>query len=196
MSLHITKIVRATATLLFLGALSAHSLELEHGEWRRVGPSFACKVGSPQPLPPSAVTPDALMMACLHMGPFVIRGEAGTLASVLGTPHRSLPQPKGAKALMWFLGEQGRYPYFVATVLNDRIVALQVTGPAPAKDYSFNHINLGDSTQTLTEYFGPAFRVDKSDQADTDVWYYEPWPFSFEVKGGQVTSIRISDPAQ
>jgi len=59
-------------------------------------------------------------------------------------------------------------------------------GPAP----------LGDSTDTLADHFGASYRIGKSDQADTDVWHYGPWPFSFEVKAGRVTSIRISDPAQ
>ncbi len=69
-------------------------------------------------------------------------------------------------------------------------------GPAPPKkDYSFNHTNLGDSTETLTRYFGAASQVTKSDLPETDVWHYGPWPFSFEVKAGRVTSIRIVDPA-
>jgi hypothetical protein len=203
--IEITGIVRASAAVLLLGALAAHSVELEpagdvaleRGEWRRAGPSFACMVPAARQLPPSAVNPETLMLACMHLGPFVIRGPARTLASVLGPPHRTLPpQPKGAQVLLWFLGEPERYPYFVATVLNERIAALQVTGVAPAKGYSFNHINIGDSTQTLTEHFGPAFRVAKSDQPDTDVWSYPPWPFSFEVKVARVTSIRINDPAQ
>ena len=138
---------------------------------------------------------EALLMACMHMGPFVIGGGARTLEPVLVPPHRRLPQPKEATALLWFLGEPGHYPYFVATVRNDKIVALQVTGSAHPKAYGFNHVNLGDSTDTLTKYFGPAFRVGKSDLPDTDVWHYGRWPFSFEVKAGRVTSIRIADPA-
>jgi hypothetical protein len=58
----------------------------------------------------------------------------------------------------------------------------------------FNHINLGDSSETLTRYFGAAFQVTKSDLPDTDVWHYRAWPFSFEVNAGRVTSIRIVDP--
>lgn len=192
---NIIGIVSAAVALLSLGAFVAHGVELERGEWRRVGASFACKVDAPQDVPPSAIDPNTLMLACMRMGPFVIGGEARTLA-VLGAPHHTMEQPKGAKALLWFLGERERYPYFIATVLNGRIVALQVTGEAPAKGYGFNRINLGDNAQTLTQQFGPAFRVTKSDQAATDVWAYPPWPFSFEVKAGRVTSMRISDPAQ
>jgi hypothetical protein len=188
----ITKVVCAAVALLGFGALAARGAE--RGEWRRVGASFACKVDAPRDLPPKAINPNALMTACMHLGPFVIGGDARTLVSVLGPPHETMPpQPKGAKALLWFFGERGQYPYFIATVLNGRIVALQVTGEAPAKDYGFNHVNLGDSTQTLAEHFGPAFEIGKSELADTDLWTYSPWPFSFEVKAERVTSIRIID---
>lgn len=189
----ITTIVGTAVALLWLGASAAYSVEFERGEWRRVGSSFACKVDAPQGTPSSAVTPEAMLKACQRLGPFVISGDARSLA-VLGAPHRTVPQAKGAKALAWFLGEPNQQPYFVATVLNERIVALQMTGPAKA--YGFNHVNLGDSTQTLTQYFGAPFRVAKSELPDTDEWKYPPWPFSFEVKGGRVMSIRIIDPAQ
>ena len=95
--------------------------------------------------------------------------------------------PTGARA---FSGDRE------ITVRNERIIVLQMTGPATAKAYSFNHVNLGDSTQTLTQYFGAPFRVVKSELPDTDEWSYPPWPFSFEVKAGRVTSMRINDPAQ
>jgi hypothetical protein len=192
----INRIVCAAVALLGLDILAAHGVEFERGEWRRVGESFACKVDAPAQVPPSAVKPESLMRACLRMGPFVIGGDARTLASALGKPHQTMAQPKGANALMWFLGEREKYPYLVATVLKGRIVALQVTGDAAAIGYGFNHVDLGDSTQTLAEHFGPAFEISKSDQADTDLWSYPPWPFSFEVKAGRVTSIRVIDPAQ
>jgi hypothetical protein len=187
------RILRTAAALLWLGGVAANGVELERGEWRRVGESFACKVDAPAQLPPSAVKPESLMRACLRMGPFVIGGDARTLASALGKPHQTRAQPKGANAPMWFLGEREKYPYLVATVLKGRIVGLQVTGDAAAKGYGFNHVDLGDSTQTLAEHFGPAFEISKSDLADTDLWSYPPWPFSFEVKAGRVTSIRIID---
>jgi hypothetical protein len=193
MSVEIARIAGAAA-LLSLAAVPARSVELERGEWRRVGPSFACVVGGPKDLPPS-VTPDMLLMACMHMGPFVIAGDARTLTSALGPPHHLMAQPNAPAAQMWFLEQKDHHPYLVATARNDRIASLQVTGPAPAKGYAFNHVNLGDSTETLTRYFGPAFRIGKSDLPDTDVWHYGPWPFSFEVNAGRVISIRIVDPA-
>jgi hypothetical protein len=129
------------------------------------------------------------------MGQLVIGGEVRTLNSIAAAPHHTLPQPKGATALVYFIDGPGRYPYLVATVLQDRIVALQVTGPAASKGFSFNHIDLGASTETLIQYFGRPNHLEPSGEKDTDVWAYAPWPFSFEVKDGHVTSIRIVDPS-
>jgi len=164
------------------------------GEWRRAGAGFSCNVQSPSELPPESVTPDVLAKACLHMGPFLIGGTAQSLTSALGAAHRTLPQPKDATALIYFLERSEQLPYLVATVQKDRIVALQVSGSATTKDFGFNHINLGDDTKTLIRYFGAASRVGPSGEAGTDLWSYQPWPFSFEVKAAHVTSIRIVDP--
>jgi hypothetical protein len=164
------------------------------GEWHRVGPGFACQVVSKQRLAPEAIKPETLARACQHMGSLAIGGDASALKAIATAPHDTQPQAKGATAQVYFLDGPGRYPYLVATVLRDRIVALQVTGTAGSKGFSFNHVDLGASAETLTQYFGPAGNIRPSGIPDTYLWTYSPWPFSFEVKDGQVTSIRIVDP--
>lgn len=164
------------------------------GEWKRNGATFACVVPSPEKLPPKAITPEVLGRACLHMGSFVIGGAAATLQATLGSPHRTVPQPKGATGQLYFLEGQERHPYLVATVLRDKIVALQLTGPAAAKGYLFNHVDLGAGADTVLKHFGPPKNVAPSGLKDTELWSYRPWPFSFEVKDDRVTSIRIADP--
>jgi hypothetical protein len=165
------------------------------GEWRRAGAGFACKVAVAGKLAPEQIKPEILSRACLHMGPFVVGDDASALTA-LGAPHRTLPQPKGATALVYFLEKAGQYPYLVATVSKQKIVALQVSGPAAAKGYSFNHVELGAGTDALQQYFGPPGHLGPSGEKDTDLWTYNPWPFSFEVRDGHVTSIRITDPSQ
>jgi hypothetical protein len=162
------------------------------GEWQRIGPSFACKVNVREKLPPEQIKPEILARACLHMGPFVI-GDAAQALRVLGAPHRTLPQPNGAAASIYFLETPEQYPYLIATVSKNRIVALQVTGPAAAKGYDFNHVDLGATTDTLVQYFGQPNHLEPSGEKDTELWAYRPWPFSFEVRGGHVTSIRINE---
>jgi hypothetical protein len=164
------------------------------GEWHRAGAGFACRVGPAPKLPPEAIKPEILTRACLHMGPLVVGDEVKTLSAIAPAPHRTLPQQNGATALLYFLDGPDRYPYLVATVQGDRIVALQITGTAPAKGYAFNHIDLGAGTDALIQHFGSPTRLAPSGAKDTDLWVYGPWPFTFEVKDGHVVSIRIFDP--
>jgi hypothetical protein len=164
------------------------------GEWIRAGAGFACKVGAVAKLPPELLKPEILARACLHMGPFVVGDDAQALVTALGAPHRTLPQPNGVVASIYFLEKAGQYPYLVATLAKNRIVALQVTGPVPAKGYGFNHVDLGVSTDALVQVFGQPKHLEPSSEKDTDLWTYGPWPFSFEVKADHVTSIRINEP--
>jgi hypothetical protein len=47
---------------------------------------------------------------------------------------------------------------------------------------------------TLVQYFGQPSRSEPSEEKDTELWTYAAQPFSFEVRGGHVTSIRIREP--
>ena len=95
---------------------------------------------------------------------------------------------------MYFLGQQDHYPYFVATVSKNRVIALQVTGTAAAKGYDFNHVDLGMTSDALVQVFGQPSHFEPSEEKDTELWTYGVWPFSFEVRGGHVPSIRIKEP--
>jgi hypothetical protein len=117
-----------------------------------------------------------------------------SLKAALGEPHRKLPPANNATNYVYFLGKADQSPSLAATVKANRVIALQVSGPAPAPGYSFNHINLGDSTEKLMAQFGGPFHVGPSGLEKTDLWTYHPWPFSFEVQADRVTSIRINDP--
>ena len=169
-----------------------HITELR-GEWSRNGPGFVCRVPAGK-LAPNAIDPDMLARACQHMGPFVIGDDVEVLKATLGAAHRTLPQPNGAQAWLYFLGQQDHYPYFVATVSKNRVIALQVTGTAAAKGYDFNHVDLGMTSDALVQVFGQPSHFEPSEEKDTELWPYGAWPFSFEVRGGHVTSIRIKEP--
>jgi hypothetical protein len=166
------------------------------GEWRRAGVGFAC-VSEPNKRLDTIkrdVLAQILAYACLHMGPFMIGQNAQALRAALGAPHKTVPASNGQTGLVYFLGERDHYPYLVATVANDRIAALQVTGPSAAKGYGFNHVDLGATIATLVQYFGQPNHVEPSEEKDTELWVYGPWPFSFEVRDDHVTSIRINEP--
>lgn len=162
------------------------------GQWLRVGQTFACKVEAGKRITPPY--PDVLSLACQRMGALGVGISKASLKAALGEPHRRLPQPNNATAYVYFLGKTDQLPYLAAVVKANRVVALQVSGPAPIAAYSFNQINLGASIEKLKAQFGGPFRVGPSGLEKTDLWTYEPWPFSFEVREDRVTSIRISDP--
>jgi len=164
------------------------------GEWLRNGPGFACKVAAGRKLPPELLTPEVLARACQHIGPFVIGQDAKAVKAALGEPHRTLAGSNGQTQWIYFLGQRDHYPYLVVTTLNERIAVLQVTGPSAAQGYGFNRIDLGATSDALVAVFGQPNHVEPSELKDTELWAYGVWPFSFEVKAGHVTSIRISEP--
>jgi hypothetical protein len=163
------------------------------GEWKRTGPAFACQVATREKLSREDAV-KKLALACLYMGPLAIGSEAALVQRLLGTPFRTVPQPNNVTAYAYLLDSPSRRTYMVATIWRDRVAALQITGPEPAKGFSFNHVELGASSETLIEHFGRPMQVDPSAMKDTEQWSYRPWSFSFEVSGGRVTSIRIAYP--
>lgn len=162
------------------------------GEWLRAGPGFACRVAAGKRI--AAPEPEVLSYACQRMGALGVGISEASLKAVLGEPHHRMPPERNGTAYVYFLGKPNQYPYLAATVNASRVVALQISGEAPAAAYSFNQINLGDSTEKLLAQFGSPFHVGPSGLEKTELWTYGPWPFSFEVRGDRVTSIRITDP--
>jgi hypothetical protein len=162
------------------------------GQWLRAGQGFACKVEAGKRVTPP--DPDLLSFACQRMGALGVGISEASLKAVLGEPHRKLPPANDATNHVYFLGKPDQFPYLAATLKANRVIALQISGPAPVAGYSFNQLNLGDSTEKLLARFGSPFHVGPSGLEKTELWNYRPWPFSFEVREDRVTSIRISDP--
>jgi hypothetical protein len=162
------------------------------GQWLRQGQTFACRVEAKKGAAPP--DPDLLSFACQRMGALGVGISDASLKAALGEPHRKLPPANNATNYVYFLGKADQLPYLAATVKANRVIALQISGPAPTPGYSFNQINLGDSTEKLMAQFGGPFHVGPSGLEKTELWTYHPWPFSFEVREDRVTSIRISDP--
>lgn len=79
-------------------------------------------------------------------------------------------------------------------VAKNRIIALQVTGPAATQGYSYDHVDLGATTATLVQVFGQPNHFKPSKGKGTEPWTYNPWPLSCEMRDGRISSIRISEP--
>ena len=166
------------------------------GMWRSLAGSalalvllgiFAPVSGQKRITPPD---PDVLSFACQRMGALGVGISEASLKAVLGEPHRKLPQPNNATAHVYLLGRTDGTPYLAAIVKADRTVALQISGEAPVAAYSFNRVNLGDSTDKLMTQFGGPFHVGPSGLEKTELWTYEPWPFSFEVRQDRSISME------
>ena len=196
------------ACVLLLAASAPHVLAQEpakplqfidhgyRGEWRRTGDGFACTV--PMNKRGELVGDEIvqkLALACYFMGPLSIGGEVSQLKR-FGIPVRTLAQPRGAIAYIFLLNPPSEKAYLVATVLEKRIVSLQVSGRGSAQGFTFtfNYIDVGTSVAIVEQHFGRPFKVEPSGLKDTDLWSYLPWRFSFEVSAGRVTSIRIVHP--
>lgn len=110
------------------------------------------------------------------MGALGVGISEASLKAVLGEPHRKLPPANNAATYVYFLGKADRFPYLAAAVKANRVLALQISGTAPAAAYGFNQVNLGDSTEKLRAQFGNPFHVGPSGLGKTELWTYGPWP--------------------
>jgi hypothetical protein len=163
------------------------------GTFIRSGAGFACRTDPGEKLSPDQIK--ALSEhACLRIGPFVVGSKAAVLKSSLGEPNRTQRGAKDTTVWVYFFGKTNDAPYLVASIWHDRLVAIQITGRMPADDYGFNGIALGAATATVLKFLGKPMDVKPSSEPNTDVWSYQPWPFSLEVTNGQVNSIRVADP--
>jgi hypothetical protein len=163
------------------------------GHYVRSGPGFACVIKPPKDLSPDQVK-TLSEHACLRIGSLVVGMEAAAVKSALGQHSRQIDGPKATTVRVYFLGKPNEEPYLLASIWQERLVAIQVTGHSPADKFSFNGLTLGKTAESVTKQFGKPMRINASSQPNTDVWHYQPWPFSFEVSGGLVTSIRVADP--
>ncbi len=173
--------------LLLLAPVSASAADTGYrGEYHRSGGGFACRVEGVKPEDSGRISEEW----CLHMGKLAIGDQAST-ASFLGEPGQLIPGENGAENRVFFLERPEALPYLVVTVASGKIVALQVTGDAPVRNWSFNRVQLGFAAQDLIGILGEP--MSKEPREGYEHWSYYPWPFSFEITEGHVTSIRIND---
>jgi hypothetical protein len=166
---------------------------IHRGHYVRSGPAFACKIE-----PSGKLSPDQAKAlsehSCMRIGPLVVGMEAAALKASLGQPNREVEGPNSTTVWVYFFGKTNDDPYLLASIWQDRLVAIQVTGRLPADKYGFNGIVLGATAEGLTKQFGKPMSVGPSSEPNTELWTYQPWTFSFELNGGRVTSIRVADP--
>jgi hypothetical protein len=185
---------RAAIFALLLVAMQAEAQDTgkaathPHGEFQRAGAGFACIVDAAA----AGANYVPSESDCLWMGSLGIGDPAAMVAARFGAPFKTLPQPGGAVARVFVLDDR---TYFVATIAGERVVALQITGPGPHPEWVFDGVGLGMSTDQLVAKLGRPMAVEALADTGGELWSYLPFPFSIELTGGKVTSIRIADEA-
>jgi hypothetical protein len=168
---------------LAAGYAQAASVEVR-GRWERAGAGYACTHVS---RPPTVAD-------CYYMGPVFIGLDSAELDALLGAPNQTHAQPSGETHRVYFLEDDADAPYLVATVLQGRAVAIQLTGKAAYHRLNFNGIALGTAAEKVLAMFGEPKATQPARHPGTEFWSYAPWTFSFEITDGRVTSIRVADP--
>jgi hypothetical protein len=163
------------------------------GEFIRTGPSFACQIKAPSKLSPAEIE-KLSEHACLRIGALAVGNKVTMLKAALGEPSRIHPGRKEATAWVYFFGKTAAASYLVASVWHETLVALQVTGREPADAYGFSGIKLGDTAEAAIKRLGKPMVAQPTGEGTTEIWSYQPWPFSLEITDGHVTSIRVADP--
>jgi hypothetical protein len=73
-----------------------------------------------------------------------------------------------------------------------RADSVQVTGVPWPGAWTFAGLTLGALQATVANRLGAPMQTQKTGDAGTVQWNYGPWTFSFEIKDGVVSSIRIA----
>ncbi len=135
-------------------------------------------------------------LACLRIGQVGIGDSITAVEQVLGAPDRVVRLPGGdVEQRVYFIRQPGTVrPYYVVTVRKDRVVALQLHGPATEMPLAFSSLSLGDSAQSVLDALGPPERHCADFSRDLDTWVYAPYPFALDMADGRVIGIKMSVP--
>ena len=187
---------------LILGkGLSRAEFRFEQGKLRCITERAADGVGRPDdPFPE---------YACLNIAGITVGATDGDVSRVAGVPGSSLT--------MRYLGRidyiyripqfQPEFPNFTGTTpylkidyLNDRALAVQLSGPTLRRGaMTFSGLNLGDSADAVRRQLGEPttikpFGSTLSVPGPSEEWFYAPHSFSLLVSAGQLRSIRVYIP--
>ena len=148
---------------------------------------------------------DGTLTPCLRVGSAFVGEARGALERRLGSPLRTLPSrsPDRPIAVYRVFGDSTAaaaafYVIEYETPASEQLVfSVQLTGQPTRSGHEFSCIALGDSSAQILRQLGrPAdsaqVNVNQSSVKAT-AWYYD-LPFSFELVGGTVYSVRVWRP--
>ena len=181
------------AAILFFASLPARSADFSDPipRYERAGAGFACRMSKQDFTQAETEKRDV----CLHIGPLFIGMKRTDAEGLLGKPVASVPV--GAReALAYRLqddatGHMNTYVVFTYDT-DSRADSVQLTGAPWPGAWQFTGLTLGAAQAAVTARLGSPIQTQKSDDPGAAQWSYSPWTFSFEVKDGVVSSIRIA----
>jgi hypothetical protein len=193
-------IVIASISLLFCSGVQADVLvdqeplsSPELGYFSRAGEGgFSCMARS------GSSRSDDPLADCLELGGLKIGGLEGEAAILVGAPIAHVDGGDGVvqiHALSWAgTPNASDLTSYIAVAYDSerRTTSIQLSGSLPPPCcWRFSGLTVGDSTDALIARFGRPFSVEAVPANGATLWLYGPWPFSFEVLDGKVSSIRI-----
>ena len=160
--------------------------------YERAGAGFACRM---RPEDFRKIENNAAADApCLRIGPIALYMARSDIEAMLGGPNTSVMSNGHT---YYFYGLQTGSAQAVTTYVlieyadSGRPTSVQLTGDPWRGAWRFSGITLGDPEHSVISRLGQAKQEQPSEDAGAKLWTYSPWQFSFEVKNGVVTSIRV-----
>jgi hypothetical protein len=174
-----------------LAASSAASYDDPTPRFQREGNAFSCHMNTPDYRTSEAEDRDV----CLRIGPFHTGTTRAEIETLLGSPVKTAQTNSGDFfAYRLQSNASGEMTtYLVASYSAEgKATSLQLTGAPWDGAWPFCGITLGTPEARVVERMGEPLQIDVSDDPGAKQWSYSPWTFSFEIKNGVVSSIRIA----
>jgi len=129
---------------------------------------------------------------CLNFNSVSILSSIVEIEEMLGEPY-SIVNQAGIDYRIYLLPSHDESPPYLAVSLNDKneLQSIQLSGIKTGDDFSFSGIRLGDYFGMVEDRLGKPSGIKKLD-AQTELWTYNPYPISFEIKDKLVSSIKLS----
>lgn len=137
---------------------------------------------------------------CLVLGPVKIGTSEAEVRMQLGAPFAELDDGIGGvayvHALSWGGAPEGSDPTTYLILSYDEAgnaKSIQLSGSErPSCCWQFSGLTVGDSSEAVIDALGVPFSRSDTGAHGASLWQYGPWPFSFEIAAGVVSSIRIN----
>jgi hypothetical protein len=177
--------------LLFLAPALAADFSDPLPRYERGGGGFGCHTSKEDFARIQAEKRDV----CLRIGPLYVGMARTDAEAMLGKPWTTVPV--GARTAFAYLlqKDEARHlgTYTVLTYAADgRVDSVQVTGDPWPGNWQFSGLTLGTAQYKVTERLGAPLQSARSEDPGAVEWSYRPATFSFEIKAGLVSSIRLA----